>query len=422
MGQRTFRQSALEAGSLRPAAVRRHPAGVDFPLLLGMVLLLAFGLVMVYSASYDFSYAVYDNPAFMFNRQLMWLGLGLTAAFTLSRVDYHHWRTLIVLAMLATVALLIGVLAVNEIRLGAARSFNNGSVQPSELAKLITVIYLAVWLNAKQKQLQDISWGLMPLAVILGIVGGLIYLQPDLSAAATILLLGGLLFFLAGGDLKQIAILLVVALVVGFLVVQVSATGRERLSSYFLGLKDPMQASYHVRRSLEAIVNGGWLGLGLGRSETKHLGLPVPPTDSIFAVITEELGLFGALFTLLLYVLFIWRGLKIASQAPDMLGTLLAAGLTCWIGLEAAINILVIVGLMPFAGNALPFISAGGSNLTASLAAVGILMNISRQAGADSEQQDDWRNFGAVFNLRGRNRRRSVSRSGGSGSAPETTA
>jgi len=387
-----------------------------------MVLLLAFGLVMVYSASYDFSYAVYDNPAFMFNRQLMWLGLGLTAAFTLSRVDYHHWRTLIVLAMLATVALLIGVLAVNEIRLGAARSFNNGSVQPSELAKLITVIYLAVWLNAKQKQLQDISWGLMPLAVILGIVGGLIYLQPDLSAAATILLLGGLLFFLAGGDLKQIAILLVVALVVGFLVVQVSATGRERLSSYFLGLKDPMQASYHVRRSLEAIVNGGWLGLGLGRSETKHLGLPVPPTDSIFAVITEELGLFGALFTLLLYVLFIWRGLKIASQAPDMLGTLLAAGLTCWIGLEAAINILVIVGLMPFAGNALPFISAGGSNLTASLAAVGILMNISRQAGADSEQQDDWRNFGAVFNLRGRNRRRSVSRSGGSGSAPETTA
>jgi len=387
-----------------------------------MVLLLAFGLVMVYSASYDFSYAVYDNPAFMFNRQLMWLGLGLTAAFTLARVDYHHWRTLIVLAMLATVALLIGVLAVNEIRLGAARSFNNGSVQPSELAKLITVIYLAVWLNAKQKQLQDISWGLMPLAVILGIVGGLIYLQPDLSAAATILLLGGLLFFLAGGDLKQIAILLVVALVVGFLVVQVSATGRERLSSYFLGLKDPMQASYHVRRSLEAIVNGGWLGLGLGRSETKHLGLPVPPTDSIFAVITEELGLFGALFTMLLYVLFIWRGLKIASQAPDMLGTLLAAGLTCWIGLEAAINILVIVGLMPFAGNALPFISAGGSNLTASLAAVGILMNISRQAGADSEQQDDWRNFGAVFNLRGRDRRRSVSRSGGSGSAPETTA
>lgn len=421
MGQRTFRKSALEMEAPRPAFLRR-PSGVDFPLLLGMVLLLAFGLVMVYSASYDFSYAVYQDASFMFNRQLLWLGLGLAAAFSLSRVDYHHWRTLIVLAMLAAIALLVGVLAVNEIRLGAARSFNNGSVQPSELAKLITIIYLAVWLNSKQKQLHDISWGLLPLGVILGIIGGLIYLQPDLSAAATILLLGGMLFFLAGGDLKQIAILLVLALIVGFLVVQVSTTGRERLSSYFLGIRDPLQASYHVRRSLEAIVNGGWFGLGLGRSETKHLGLPVPPTDSIFAVITEELGLFGALFVILLYALFVWRGFKIAAQAPDMLGSLLAAGLTCWIGMEAAINILVIVGLMPFAGNALPFISAGGSNLTASLAAVGILMNISRQAELDTASQNEWRSFGALFDLRGRNRRRSVSRSGGSASASDSAA
>ncbi|NCP86966.1 MAG: stage V sporulation protein E [Anaerolineae bacterium CG_4_9_14_3_um_filter_57_17] len=421
MRQRTFRNTAVTpgidftsggaAGDSRPASVAHKSGGsVDFPLLLGMIAMLTFGILMVYSASFDFSYAVYGDASAMFVRQLLWLGIGLVLAYILSRVDYHHWHALIVPAMLATIALLVAVLAINEIRLGAARSFLSGSVQPSELAKVITVIYLSVWLHSKQKQLQDISWGLLPLAVILGTIGGLIYLQPDLSATATIFALGGLLFFLAGGDLKQIAILLVIALVVGFLVVQVSTTGRERLSSYFLGIKDPLQASYHVRRSLEAIVKGGWFGVGLGRSETKHLGLPVPPTDSIFAVIAEELGLFGAFGTLSLYGIIIWRGLRIARDAPDMLGSLLASGLTFWIALEASINMLVIVGLMPFAGNALPFISSGGSNLTASLVAIGILMNISRQNSPDTQPSTEWRNFGAIFNLRGRDRRRGLSR------------
>lgn len=421
MGQRIFRNTALNSAEGtasrvlsggRPGAASKASGNVDFPLLLAMIAILTFGMLMVYSASYDFSYAVYGDASAMFLRQLLWLVLGVTGAYILSRVDYHNWHALIVPAMLSTIGLLVAVLAINEMRLGAVRSFLNGSVQPSELAKVITVIYLAVWLHSKQQQLQDISWGLMPLAVILGIIGGLIYLQPDLSATATIFALGGLLFFLAGGDLKQIAILLVIALVVGFLVVQVSATGRERLNSYFLGIKDPLQASYHVRRSLEAIVKGGWFGVGLGRSETKHLGLPVPPTDSIFAVITEELGLFGALGTLLLYGVLLWRGLKIAKEAPDMLGSLLASGLTFWIALEAAINMLVIVGLMPFAGNALPFISSGGSNLTASLTAVGILMNISRQATPDTESTPEWRNFGAIFDLRGRHGRRGLPRVG----------
>ncbi|GAB4501377.1 MAG: putative lipid II flippase FtsW [Anaerolineales bacterium] len=425
MGQRIFRNTAVNPaeGTLSPAtaraigggrldAARKGSGSVDFPLLLAMIAMLTFGLLMVYSASYDFSYAVYGDASAMFLRQLLWLAIGVVTAYILSRVDYHHWRALIVPAMLGTIALLVAVLAINEIRLGAARTFLSGSVQPSELAKVITVIYLAVWLHSKQQQLHDISWGLMPLAVILGIIGGLIYLQPDLSATATIFALGGLLFFLAGGDLKQIAILLVIALLVGFLVVQVSATGRERLNSYFLGIKDPLQASYHVRRSLEAIVKGGWFGVGLGRSETKHLGLPVPPTDSIFAVIAEELGLFGALGTLILYGVILWRGLQIAKTAPDMLGSLLASGLTFWIALEAAINMLVIVGLMPFAGNALPFISSGGSNLTASLAAIGILMNISRQNSPESESTPEWRNLGAIFDLRGRHGRRSLSRTG----------
>jgi cell division protein FtsW len=199
--------------------------------------------------------------------------------------------------------------------------------------------------------------------------------------------------------------------VVGLLVVQVSTTGQTRVGAYVSGIKDPTQASYHVRRSFEAIVKGGWFGVGIGRANTKLTGLPVPPTDSIFAVIAEELGLFGAAGTVLLYVLFIWRGLRIAEKAPDLLGSLLASGLTFWIAMEAIINMLVMVGLLPFAGNALPFISSGGSNLVASLLAVGILMNVSRQVEPQAESEE-WRNFGATVDLRGRNRRRGLSRFG----------
>jgi len=363
----------------------------------------------MFSASWDYSLSQYGSPMYMFERQLMWLGIGLAGATALSLLDYHHWRKLVVLAMGVTVLLLILVLLANEIRLGAKRALYQGSYQPSELAKLVTIIYLSVWLYAKRELLQDISLGLVPLGVILGVIGGLIYQQPDLSAAATVLLMGGLLFFLAGGALKQIGGLLVVAVVAAWLVVQISPTGHERVAEFLAGLRDPTQASYHVQRSFEAIVNGGWIGVGIGKAESKMTGLPVPPTDSIFAVIVEELGLVGALALIAMYAGVVWRGLLIARRAPDMLGTLLATGLVVWIGLEASINMMVMVGLLPFAGNALPFVSAGGSNLVSSLAAIGILLNISRQRGEVSNEEE-WRSYSAAVDLRGWNRRRRVSR------------
>lgn len=414
MGTRIFRDTAVNVEPSHPSpapSVRKLGGSMDLPLLLVMIAILVFGLLMVFSASWDFSLAVYGEPMRMFNRQVLWLALGLVIAYILSRIDYHNWRTLAVPLMLGTIGLLVAVLFVNEIRLGAVRTLLGGSIQPSELAKVVTIIYLAVWMHSKREQMHDIQWGLIPLAVILGTVGGLIYIQPDLSATATVFVLGGLLFFIAGGDLRQIAFLLIMAIITGLLVVQVSTTGQERVGAYLEGLKDPTQASYHVRRSFEAIVKGGWFGVGIGRANTKLTGLPVPPTDSIFAVIAEELGLFGATGTVLLYVLLVWRGLRIAEKSPDMLGSLLAAGLTFWLALEAAINMLVMVGLVPFAGNALPFISAGGSNMVASLAAIGILMNVSRQAESGSEREE-WRSFGATIDLRRRNRRRSISRVG----------
>jgi cell division protein FtsW len=393
----------------RPAGVPTFLRGFDVPLAVIVFALTSFGLLMLYSSSWDFSFSAYGDAMYMFKRQLNWLALGLIIATILAFVDYHTWRKYVVAAMAATILLLIVVLLMSEIRFNAKRAIFDGSVQPSELAKLVSIMYLSVWLYAKRQQLHDISLGLIPLGVILGIVGGLIYQQPDLSAAATVLMLGGLLFFLAGGDLKQIGVLLVVAIVAAWIVASISTTGQQRVGDFLAGIKDPLQASYHVRRSFEAIVNGGWFGVGIGKSQAKLTGLPVPPTDSVFAVVAEELGLFGSMLLIGLYSALVWRGLVIARRAPDMLGTILASGLVLWIAMEALINMAVMVGLLPFAGNALPFISAGGSNLVATLAALGILFNISRQTGEGTISDEEWRSYSAIVDLRGRNRRRSIS-------------
>jgi cell division protein FtsW len=388
---------------------------IDVPLLLVVITLLIFGLIMVYSASYDYSLSWYDNPTTIFTRQIIWMAIGISIALVLTFLDYHLWRQFAVYAMGATIILLLVVLFVNEVLNGASRTIYGGSVQPSELAKAVTVIYLSVWLYAKQKQLHQISFGLIPLAAILGILGGLIIIQPDLSATVTVIILGGLMFFLAGGDLRQLGLLLIVALVVGWIVVQVSPTGSQRITDYIAGIKDPTQGSYHVRRAFEAFVRGGWFGVGLGKAETKMTGLPVPPTDSIFAVVGEETGVFGALALVSLYVTLLWRGLTISRRAPDVMGALLAAGLSLWIAWEAFVNMAVMVSLLPFAGNALPLISAGGSNLIVTMAAIGTLMNISRQS--EKQKEENGRLFHAVVNLRGRDRRRSVSSVGRASSA-----
>lgn len=407
MGTRTFVNNRV---SLSPT--KKLARAFDMPLLLTVIALLVFGLIMLYSASYDFSFNEYGSSTYMFVRQVRWLALAIVLAFTLSLFDYHNWRRIIVVAMLLTIALLVTVSIINEIRLGASRTLYQGSYQPSEVAKLISVIYLSVWLYSKRQYLHDIGFGLIPLGFILGIVGGLIYRQPDLSAAATVFLLGGLLFFLAGADMKQIIVLLILAVGISFMIVRFSATGQNRVDSFIAGLQDFSQASYHVQRSFEAIIKGGVFGVGLGQADTKLLGLPFAPTDSVFAVVAEELGLFGSVVLIGLYSSLVWRGLVIARRAPDMLGTLLASGITFWIAIEALINMSAMVGLVPFAGNALPFISAGGSNLVSTLCGIGIILNISRQSGEKvKKEENDWRSFGAVVDLRRGNGRRRVSRS-----------
>jgi cell division protein FtsW len=382
---------------------------IDVPLLVVTITLGIVGLLMVYSASWDYSYLLFNSSTQIFQRQVLWFVIGISLAAILTFLDYRIFRKLAVPMLLVTIASLILVLLVSDMRNNAVRTLVQGSIQPSEAAKLVMVIYLSVWLYSKRDQLLDVSFGLIPLAGILGLIGGLIFVQPDLSAVITIFFLGGMMFFLAGGDLKQIGFLVLLALLFGWVVVALNPTGSDRVASYLAGLRDPFSASYHVQRSIEAFVQGGWFGVGIGDSQTKLTGLPVPPTDSIFAVIGEETGVFGTTILVILYTVMLWRGLGIARRAPDGLGTLMAAGLCIWLATEALVNMAVMVGLLPFAGNALPFISAGGSNLVVSCMAVGILLNISRLSV--QTQEEEVKTFSAVVNLRRWDRRRRVSRS-----------
>jgi cell division protein FtsW len=401
-------KAAFRAGTTQ----RSLRLGIDLWLFLAVFTLLGIGMLMLYSASTDYSFVVLDQaPTYMFRRQLIFLGLGVLAAIFLSWLDYRIWKKLAIPFMVGTIGLLLAVLVVNEVINNAARTIFQGSGQPSEVAKLAIVIYLSVWLYAKRDQLSQVSFGLLPLAIMLGTLGGLIFLQPDLSATATIFILGGLMFFLAGGDLRQIAIFLASGSIFGWIVFRFHPTGSSRIASYLVSINDFTKAPLHLSRSLEALVKGGWFGVGIGRADTKLTGLPVPPTDSIFAVVGQELGLIGAALLVGLFILILWRGLKIAQRAPDGLGRLMAAGLSIWIALEALINMAVIVGLVPFAGNALPFISYGGSNLVVSLAAIGILMNISRLSAKNREEEE--KTFDAVVDLRRRDWRRRVSGPGG---------
>ena len=246
-------------------------------------------------------------------------------------------------------------------------------------------------------------------------VGALIMMQPDVSAAFTLVILGGILFFVAGGDLKQIAILVGVTILIGWAVVSLQPTARARVAEYQQGLSDPREAHPHVISSVEAFARGGLFGVGIDRSQTKTRNLPVPPTDSIFAVTAEETGLMGTTLIIILYVVITVRGMKIARQAPDMLGQLLATGVTFWIIFEALINMGMMVGLVPFAGNALPFVSLGGSSMLFSLTSIGILMNIHRQSKASREMEE--RKEYAPVGVRRSERRRDLSRSGRSSSS-----
>ncbi|MFL7812297.1 MAG: FtsW/RodA/SpoVE family cell cycle protein [Anaerolineales bacterium] len=396
MGQRTELKSDSDGLDL----------AIDIPFLSIVAGLLVFGLLMLYSASWDVSWHAFRDVNSFFLRQLIWLAIGLVSAAVLYFMDYHRWEKnrLAILAILVTVVLLLLTLIIGE------RSLLGGkSVQPSELAKLVIVIYLAVWLNAKGDMIKQVDFGIFPLGIILGVVAGLIAVQTDLSAAVTVFALGLLLFFMAGGSLLQILLLLSTSSALGAIIVAIRKPEvYQRIQDFWVGIRDINTiGSEQIAKSFTAFIDGGWFGVGLGKGIAKLVLLPVPHTDSIFAVVGEELGFMGASLLVILYSLLLWRGMIISKRALDGLGSLLVAGLVFWIVFEAYVNIAVIIGLLPVAGNPLPFVSQGGSNLVVTMSAVGLILGVGRRAEIERRKQER-RSLGAVVDLRGRDRRGSV--------------
>jgi len=387
---------------------RRLTLGYDPWLLVLITALVAFGLVMVYSASWDVSWRLYKDPNAIFRLQVTHLGVGLIAMIIASRAPIDWLRRFALLLILITIGTLLAVLIVN-VGSEHRRSFLGGSVQPSEMAKLALIIYLAVWMESKDERLSDMGYGFWPLIMIIGVISGLILLQPDLSAGLTIGLVALMMFYLAGARVWQVAVMAFGGGSFALLLVRLTQTGQERWKEYVGGLVDLEEASYHVQQSLQAFYSGGVLGQGLGASRGKFGLLPAPHTDSIYAVVGEELGLIGALLALLLFSLFLWRGFRVAMVSPHRVEILLASGITFWIGMEAMINMAVLLGLLPFAGNALPFFSYGGSNLVTTLTGVGLLLNISRR----TPEVLDLRGSVATLGFGRRNGRRRVSRLSG---------
>jgi cell division protein FtsW len=369
------------ARSAAPDERRLSPAwNFDAWLALVAGALLVFGLLVVYSTTFPWSLYSTGDTTTVFMRQVSWLGLGLVVVAISLRFDYRVLRSLSVPIMGVTVLLLVLVLVVGTVIFGARRGLVNGSFQPGELAKLATIIYLAHWLSSKGDRLRSVKLGLAPFGVVVGVVAGLIFMQPDLSTALLIVLTAGTMFFLAGADLRQLLVGLVAAALAFWLLVPRLPYAQDRIAEWRQALDNPAQATWHTRQALIAIGSGGPAGLGFGTSRQKFGILPTPHTDSVFAIIGEELGLVGTLAVLGLFGFLVQRGFKVAQQSQDEFGYILAVGITCSLGYEALINMMVMTGIFPFTGVALPFMSYGGSSLLVAMLSVGILLNISRGA------------------------------------------
>ncbi len=394
-------------------------------------LLLAIGLMMVYSTTFDWSFQEFGSQYTVFFQQLRSLGVGIGVVIVLTLLDYRLWRRFSVLMLLGTVGALVAVLLFGDTVFGSRRALINGAFQPGELAELVIVIYMATWLSSRKTQIRSLTYGLIPFAVLVGIVAALILAQPDISTAATIVLVAGIMYFLAGADLLQILVAGVFVGVVGVLYISQSGPdyAQDRVTSFLSGASDVTQADYHVRQAIVAFSNGGLTGVGLGQGRQKFGNLPAPHTDSIFAIIGEELGALGATLVVGLYIAMVVRGLQIARRATDNFGALLASGLTIWIAIKALLNIAVMTGMVPPTGASLPFISFGGSSLVVVMAGVGLLLSIARvkalqtnprKAGA-AVPSPERRSTGANTDSSGGNRRSRLPGAGDSRGAARVT-
>jgi cell division protein FtsW len=359
----------------------------DKVLFTATLLLVCASIVMVYSASALVALERYQQPYLFVTRQVMWAVLGLALLAVAMRIDYRTYRSdTFVWALLGVVMLmLVGVLFSAPIN-GTRRWFGFGGlgVQPSELAKLACVLFTALILERRMHRIDDLSYSLLPIGIVLAALVGLILLQPDFGTAMSLLLIVVAMVFAAGLHYRYLLGAVLVALPAVYLVLVSAPYRRRRLLAFWDPWADPLGDGFQIIQSLIAVGTGGVFGRGLMEGVQKLFYLPEPHTDFIFAVIGEELGLVGATGVLACFCLIAWRGLRISLRAEDSFGSFVALGLTSMVVVQAFVNMSVVLGLMPTKGIPLPLVSAGGSSLLISLLGMGVLLNISQHEAADA--------------------------------------
>lgn len=353
---------------------------IDSWLLIIVLALLCIGVVMVYSASSFLAASYQGDASYYFQRELMWVGLGIVAMLVTMRIDYRYWRRLSLFGMAIILPLLVIVLKFGVSAYGASRWLAIGSFfefQPSELTKLILALYIADWLARKGNQVSSFLYGLAPFVILVGIVLGLVLLENDMGTAIIIAGIAVAMFFTAGANIAQFLLALACG---GLIFLKEALKGYRyyRITGFLDPFKDIMSINLQLYQGLLALGSGNWLGLGLGASREKTGYLPFPYTDSIFSIIGEELGFIGCALIVVLFLFLAFRGFRLARRTQDLYGALLATGITTWLILQAFINIGANTATVPYTGVPLPFISFGGSSVVVSLAAVGILLSISR--------------------------------------------
>lgn len=362
---------------------------LDYSLLIPVLFLVSLGVVMVYSASSAVAFKRYGNDLYFLKKQILFAGLGLVALMLAARIPYRIWKIFVYPALAASFGLLLLVYVIGHEAGNATRWLKLGpfSFQPSEMARLALILYLAYSLSKKGEKIKNFAVGTVPHLAVTLVLCGLVVMQPDFGSTVIMLAIMGIMLFIAGVPIYHLLLVGLPAVAGGILIMIKEPYRVKRLMSFMDPWQYESDMGYQIIHSLMAFGTGGVNGTGFGASFQKLFYLPEAHTDFIFAVLGEELGLAGVLIVILIYCWVVIKGLSISRKAPDIFGSLLASGITFSMGIQVCFNLGVVMGLLPTKGLALPFLSYGGTSLIFNMAALGVLLNISRYVNTASAPQ-----------------------------------